>query len=92
MVLVRHTDRSTYGAVVEGIEGPRALLTFTPPGKPRAIPLGLIVSASTSDSLVDPDQVPRYQPIPDKVPRRRPIPKDDLGDPEEANLLDWPSL
>lgn len=91
-VLVRDGERSTYGAVVSSLQGARAYLTFTPPKKPRKVPLGAILSATGRDALVDPKAVPKHQPIPTEVPRRRPAPPVPDHVSQEANLLQWDRL
>lgn len=71
VVLVRDGSTGTYGAVVSSLAGLHVNLTFTPPRKPRRVPVGRIVSVSSGSDLVDPHRVPRIQPPATAVPRRR---------------------
>lgn len=71
MVLVRHGDNDSFGAMVAKVERTSALLTFTPVHMPRRVPLGLILCAvGAGDATVDMSSVPRYQPEPTVVARR----------------------
>lgn len=72
MILIRDGASGCYGAVIESIGDIELALTFVPEGKPRTVPMGLVVStAAESGPLVDPDQVPAVQPPPTVAPRRR---------------------
>lgn len=72
MVLVRIGDDPPFGAMVAKVEQTSALLTFTPPGAPRRVPLGCVLcSVGAGDATVDLSSVPRYQPQPTVIPRRR---------------------
>lgn len=73
MVLIRHGERDSYGAVITSIRGCSAYLTFTPPGKPRRVPLGMILCAvdpGSGPATLDLSSVPRDQPSPTVAPQR----------------------
>lgn len=60
-----------YGAVIRRISGPYAELTFTPEGRERRVPLGLVTcSAKQTTATVDLSSVPRIQPAPTNTPQR----------------------
>lgn len=72
VVLVRDGEDGSYGAVVSSFVGACVRLTFTPEGKPRKVPTGMVLSTVTSKTeLLDPKVVPRFQPPSTVVPRRR---------------------
>lgn len=72
VVLVRNGRDDSYGAVVSSLDGGCVRLTFTPEGKPRRVPMGMVLSTvSSKTEALDPKAVPRFQPPPTAVPRRR---------------------
>lgn len=72
VVLIRDGEDDSYGAVVSSLDGGCVRLTFTPEGKPRRVPMGMVLSTvSAKGEVVDPKSVPRFQPPPTEVPRRR---------------------
>lgn len=72
VVLVRDGQDDSYGAVVSSLNGGCVRLTFTPEGKPRRVPMGMVLSTiSPKAEVLDPKAVPRFQPPPTAVPRRR---------------------
>lgn len=72
VVLIRDGEAGSFGAVVSSLVGASVRLTFTPKGKPRKVPVGMVLSTAPSDSgLVDPKSIPRFQPPPTVAPRRR---------------------
>lgn len=72
VVLIRDGTEHSYGAVVSSFIGGCVRLTFTPEGKPRKVPMGMVLSTVTSKTeLLDPKAIPRFQPPPTAVPRRR---------------------
>lgn len=71
MVLVEEDEGEAYGAVVTRIKDCYAELTFTPRGKPRNIPLGMIVcSVGDESATMDLSSIPEYQPTPTVAPYR----------------------
>ena len=71
MVLVDEGEGEAFGAVIVQIEDCTAKLTFTPPGKPRNIPLGMIVcSVGDESATMDLSSIPEYQPTPNVAPYR----------------------
>lgn len=76
VVLVRDHPNDSYGAVVSSISGATIRLTFTPEGKPRKVPAGMILgTASAKAPPLDPRRLPKHQPPPTKSPRKRAHPK-----------------
>lgn len=72
VVLVRDGEQDSFGAVVSSLDGGCVRLTFTPVGKPRRVPMGMILSTvSSKTEVLDPKSAPRFQPSPTAVPRRR---------------------
>lgn len=71
MVLVDEGEGEAFGAVIVRIEDCTAELTFTPHGKPRNIPLGMIVcSVGDESATMDLSSIPEYQPTPNVAPYR----------------------
>lgn len=71
MVLVEESEGEAYGAVIVRIEDCYAELTFTPPQKPRKVPLGMIVcSVGAETATMDLSSIPEYQPTPNAAPYR----------------------
>lgn len=69
--LVIVQDTPPYGAVIRRVRGAFADLTFTPEGRPRRVPLGLVTcSSNKATATVDPSSVPRFQPTPTNAPQR----------------------
>ena len=65
MILVEETEGDAYGAVLVKVDGCWAELTFTPPGRPRRVPLGVIVcSISKKSDNIELSSIPDYQPAP----------------------------
>jgi len=72
VVLVRDYPNDSFGAVVSSIRGAQVRLTFTPEGKPRQVPAGMILSVHSSHAdQLDPRRLPKNQPPPTKLPRKR---------------------
>lgn len=70
-VLIEVTEGDAYGAVIVKIVDCEAHLTFTPPGRPRKVPLGLITCCVGDESaMLDLSSIPEYQPAPTVVPYR----------------------
>lgn len=71
MVLVEEAEGDAFGAVLVEVVGCEAILTFTPPGRPRRVPLGTIVcSLGDKSATLDLSSIPEYQPAPTVVPYR----------------------
>lgn len=71
MVLVEEGDGDAFGAVIVRIEDCYVELTFTPPSKPRKVPLGMIVcSVGDESATMDLSSIPEYQPTPSVAPYR----------------------
>lgn len=70
-ILVQLPNNDTYGAVLVWADETTAELTFTPEGKPRKVPLGLVVCAvGDGSATIDLSSIPEYQPTPNTTPRR----------------------
>lgn len=70
-VLVEEGEGEVFGAVVARIDDCYAELTFTPPSKPRKVPLGMIVcSVGDESATMDLSSIPEYQPTPNIAPYR----------------------
>lgn len=70
-VLVDDGNDEAFGAVIVCIEDCYAELTFTPPSKPRKVPLGMIVcSVGDESATMDLSSIPEYQPTPNIAPYR----------------------
>ena len=71
MVLVEEAEGDAFGAVIVCITECYVELTFTPPAKPRKVPLGMIVCAVGDETvIIDLSSVPKYQPAPNAAPYR----------------------
>ena len=71
MVLVEEGEGNAFGAVIVRVEDCYAELTFTPPSKPRKVPLGMIVcSVGDESATMDLSSIPEYQPTPSVAPYR----------------------
>lgn len=71
MVLVEESEGEAYGAVVVRIVDCHVELTFTPVGKPRNVPLGLVVcSVGDPSATMNLSSIPEYQPTPNAAPYR----------------------
>lgn len=70
-VLVEEEEGEAFGAVVVRIDDCYAELTFTPPSKPRKVPLGMIVcSVGDESATMDLSSISEYQPTPNVAPYR----------------------
>lgn len=70
-VLIEEGEGEAFGAVIVRIEDCYAELTFTPHGKPRKVPLGMIVcSVGDESATMDLSSIPEYQPTPNVAPYR----------------------
>lgn len=70
-VLVEEAEGEAFGAVVVRVVDCSAELTFTPVGKPRVVPLGMIAcSLSDVSDNMDVSSIPEYQPTPNVAPYR----------------------
>lgn len=72
LVLVRHGEDDSYGAVIVELRECTAALTFTPEGVPREVPLGMILCSigGSEGATLDLSSIPEYQPNPTRTPRR----------------------
>ena len=72
MVLVRQGENESFGAVITFVGECHAELTFTPPGAPRTVPLGMILcSVDSGTDILDLSSIPPYQPLPNRTPRKK---------------------
>lgn len=69
---VVHDLDDAFGAIVTSVRGLYAHLTFTPPGRPRRVPLGCILaSAPPAPAMLDLSSIPRFAPAPTTAPYRK---------------------
>lgn len=71
VVLIEEGEGEAFGAVIVRIQDCTVDLTFTPHGKPRNVPLGMIVcSVGDESATMDLSSIPAYQPTPNVAPYR----------------------